>query len=86
MRLLSIVAAFVLALGALSRGWAALRRAWAQPTPEAAAATLLYALVFVLMFLYLGFWVYRADRAAGKVVRTIGLYERILRRREGRVG
>jgi len=84
MRLLSIVGVFVAALWSLSRGWGALRAALIAPAPEAVAWTALYAAVFTLAFIYLGFWVYAADRAAGKVVRTIGIYERVLRRREGR--
>ncbi|MDQ7819395.1 MAG: hypothetical protein QN173_05755 [Armatimonadota bacterium] len=78
MRLLSIAVAFVAALAALSAGWAAVQAAWAAPTPGALARVAGYALVFAAAFLYLGFWVYAADRAAGRVRRRIGLYERFL--------
>lgn len=82
MRTLSIVGSFVVAMWAIGRGWAALRAAWAAPTPGGVAATVLYAAVLAGAFLYLGFWVYAADRAAGKVRRRIALYERLLSRRE----
>lgn len=82
MRTLSIVAALVVAMWAIGRGWAALRAAWAGPTSGAVTAVALYAAVFAAAFLYLGFWVYAADRAAGKVQRRIALYEWVLSRRE----
>lgn len=82
MRLLSIIAAFALALWSLGRGWGTLRAVWAQPSWAAAAVTGLYLIVFLAAFGYLGFWLYAADRAAGKVARTIGIYERVLRRRD----
>lgn len=63
----------------LSAGWAALRGTWQTPTAAGLIQTLLYAAVFVASFLYLGFWVYAWDRAAGRVKRQIGLYERFLR-------
>ncbi len=78
MRLLTIAAAFVAALVSLQAGWAALRAAWAVPTAGALGRVLVYAAVFAAAFLYLGFWVYAADRAAGRVRRRIGLYERFL--------
>lgn len=75
MRTLSIVAALVVALWAVGRGWTALGAG-------ALAAAALYGVVFAAAFLYLGFWMYAADRAAGKVRRRIGLYERWLSHRE----
>jgi hypothetical protein len=82
MRLLSIVAAFVVAMWAVGAGWASLRAAWAQPSPEGVLRTASYAVVLLAAFLYLGFWVYAADRGAGKVHRRIAIYERILKRRD----
>lgn len=82
MKLLSIAAAFILAMWAIGAGWASLRAVWDAPSAAGAGDTALYAAVFLAAFVYLGFWVYAADRAAGKVQRTIGLYERILRRRD----
>jgi hypothetical protein len=79
MRVLSMGAAFVVALVSLSGGWAALQAAWAAPTAAALGRVVAYTVVFAAAFLYLGFWVYAADRAAGKVRRRIGLYERFLR-------
>lgn len=73
--------AFILAMWAISEGWAALRALWASPTAAGGAAVAAYAAVFLAAFVYLAFWVYAADRAAGKVRRPIGLYERILNRR-----
>ena len=49
------------------------------PTPAGLMHTLLYTAVFAGSFLYLGFWVYAWDRAAGRVKRRIGLYEWFLR-------
>jgi hypothetical protein len=37
--------------------------------------------VFVVSFLYLGFWVYAWDRSAGRVKREIAFYERFLQRK-----
>lgn len=81
MRLLSMVGAFALAMWAIGDGWAALRAAWVAPSAAAAAAVAGYAAVLLAALTYLGFWVYAADRAAGRVRRPIGLYERILTRR-----
>lgn len=71
---------FAVAIWAISAGWAALRSTWAAPSTAGLAATLGYVAVFAAAFLYLGFWLYAADRAAGRVRRQIGLYERFLRR------
>jgi len=75
---------FAAAIWAIGDGWAALREAWAAPTGRHVAAVLGYLAVFVAAFIYLGFGVYAADRAAGKVRRRIGLYERLLATRAGR--
>lgn len=77
----AFLAAFLVALVSMSAGWAALRDTWQAPTAAGLAQSLAYAAVFVASFLYLGFWVYAWDRAAGRVKRTIGLYERFLRNR-----
>lgn len=77
-----MVVAFVVAMWAVGTGWAALRATWAQPSPEGVLRTASYAVVFLAAFLYVGFWVYAADRVAGKVHRRIAIYERILKRRD----
>lgn len=82
MKVLSIVAAFVVAMWAVGAGWAALRLTWAQPSPEGVLRTASYTVIVAAALLYLGFWVYAADRAAGKVQRRIDMYERILNRRD----
>lgn len=82
MRLLSVIGALIVALWAVGAGWAAIRAAWAAPGAGALAAVAAYAAIFLAAFLYLGFWIYAADRAAGKVQRRIALYERWLSRRE----
>lgn len=82
MRVLSIVAVFVVAMWAVGAGWASARAVWAQPSAEGVLRTASYVVVFLAAFLYLGFWVYAADRTAGKVHRRIAIYERILKRRD----
>jgi hypothetical protein len=76
--------AFAAAIWAIGNGWTALREAWGAPTGSHVAAVLGYLAVFLAAFAYLGFGVYAADRAAGKIRRPIGLYERLLARRPGR--
>ncbi len=76
---IAFVVVFLVAMWALAAGWAALRQTWQAPTPAGLGQALLYAAVFAASFLYLGFWVYAWDRAAGRVRRRIGLYERFLR-------
>jgi len=73
--------AFGAAIWAIGEGWAALVGTWARPSWIGIAAVLGYLLVFLVAFLYIGFGIYVADRAAGKVRRRIGLYERILAKR-----
>ncbi len=82
MKQLGFLAVFFIALWSLSAGWGALRATWRSPDAAGFIETLAYAAVFAASFLYLGFWVYAWDRAAGRVKRTIGLYERILRSKE----
>jgi hypothetical protein len=72
------LAAFLVAMVSLAAGWAALRAAWQTPTVAGWLQTVTYAAVFTVSFLYLGFWLYVWDRAAGRVKRHIGLYERFL--------
>ena len=79
MKALAFVAVFLVAMWALAAGWAALRQTWQMPTPAGLMHTLLYTAVFAGSSLYLGFWVYAWDRAAGRVKRRIGLYEWFLR-------
>ena len=78
MKHLGFFAVFLVAMWSLSAGWTALRGTWQTPTAAGLGQTVLYAAVFAASFLYLGFWVYAWDRAAGRVKRTIGLYERFL--------
>ena len=84
MRPFVFLIAFAAAIWAIGGGWTALRETWSAPTGPHLAALLGYLAVFVAAFVYLGFGVYAADRAAGKVRRPIGLYERLLARRPGR--
>lgn len=66
---------------AINGGWVALRALWAHPSTAGLAMTAGYAIVFGGAFFILGFWIYRADRAAGKVRHPIGLYERFMLKR-----
>jgi hypothetical protein len=84
MRPFVFLIAFAAAMWAVGDGWAALRAAWAAPSGPHLAAVVGYLAVFAAAFIYLGFGVYAADRAAGKVRRPIGLYERLLARTPGR--
>ena len=81
MRPFLFLIAFGAAVWAIGEGWAALRQTWAAPTWVGLAAVAWYLTVFFAAFLYLGFGIYAAERAAGKVRRRIRLYERILARR-----
>lgn len=86
MRPFLFLIAFGAAIWAIGEGWAALLAAWPAPTWPGVAAVLGYLVVFLIAFLYLGFGVYAADRAAGKVRTRIGVYERILAKRAGEPG
>src|SRR5947209_5458493 len=77
--LIGFVAVFLVAMWTMAAGWTALRQTWQIPTPAGLMHTLAYTAVFVGSFLYLGFWVYAWDRAAGRVRRRIALYEWFLR-------
>lgn len=79
MKTLGFLLAFAIAIWSLSAGWASLRTTWALPTTAGLVWTTVYAALFLTAFLYLGFWLYAADRAAGRVRRRIGLYEWFLR-------
>ncbi len=79
MKLITYLAAFAIAIWSLSKGWASLRQTWPAPDATGIAATLLYAMVFVAAFLYVGYWNYAADKAAGRVRRRFRLYDRFLR-------
>ena len=83
MRPFLFLIAFGAAIWAIEDGWAALLGTWARPTWGGAVSVLSYLAVFLAAFLYLGFGVYAAERAAGKVRTRIGLYERLLARRAG---
>lgn len=79
MRAFGYLVAFAVAIWSLSAGYASLRETWQAPQPAGIITTLLYASLFVAAFLYLGYWSYAAERAAGRVRRRIGLYEWFLR-------
>jgi hypothetical protein len=81
MRPFFFLIAFGAAIWAIGDGWAALRETWTAPTWTGVASVLAYLAVFVAAFLYVGFTVYAADRAAGRVRRPIRLYEGILAKR-----
>ncbi len=80
-RVVGFLGAFAVAIWSLSTGWAALQATWAVPTPTGAFTALAYFALFVVSILFLGFWQYAADRAAGRVQRRIGVYEWVLRRK-----
>ncbi len=79
MKVVGFVVAFAIAIWSLATGWAVFRATWGAPSAAGYAATLGYGAVFLVSFLSVGFWLYTADRAAGRVQRRIGLYEWILR-------
>ncbi|HEV8353414.1 MAG TPA: hypothetical protein VGR24_04370 [bacterium] len=79
LRLAGFLGAFAAAIWALNAGWTSFRSTWETPSPGGWALTLGYLAVFLAAFLYVGFQQYAADRAAGRVRRRIGLYERLLR-------
>ncbi len=74
------LAAFAVAIWSLAAAWATFRATWEAPSSAGVAATVAYFAVFLGSFLLLGFWLYAADRAAGRIQRRIGLYERFLHR------
>jgi hypothetical protein len=76
---LAFLGAFAVAMVSLAAGWGALQEAWQAPTVAGWLYTLCFLAAFAVSFMYLGFWVYAWDRAAGRVKRQIGLYERFLR-------
>ena len=77
----AFLASFGVAMVSLAAGWGALQVAWQTPTLAAFLYTMGFTVVFVVSFLYLGFWVYAWDRAAGRVKREIAFYERFLQRK-----
>jgi hypothetical protein len=77
----AFLASFGVAMVSLAAAWGALQVAWQTPTLAACLYTLGFTVVFVVSFLYLGFWVYAWDRAAGRVKREIAFYERFLQRK-----
>lgn len=79
MKTLGFVLAFGVAIWSLSSGWAAFRSTWDVPSSAGLVSTLGYTVLLLAALLYLGFWLYAADRTAGRVRRRIGLYEWFLR-------
>ncbi len=80
-KVVGFLGGFAVAIWSLATGWAALQTTWAIPSTTGALATLGYFALFVASILFLGFWLYAADRAAGRVQRRIGVYEWVLRRK-----
>lgn len=78
--LVGYVVAFAAAIWALHAGWVRLRAVWESPTPAGWTAIVGYVVVFLASFLYLGYWQYAADRAAGRVRRPLAIYEWFLGR------
>jgi hypothetical protein len=72
---------FVVAIWSLATGWAALQTEWAVPTTVGLLTTIVYFAIFAGTLAILGFWLYVADRAAGRIQRRISLYEWWLQRR-----
>lgn len=70
--------AATLALSEFLAAW----RAWrAAPSPDHAAAVVLFGAVLVAAVGWLGFLLYEVDRAAGRIRHEIRLYEWIIARR-----
>lgn len=77
----AFLGAFLVAILSLAAGWGAVQFAWQTSSLGAWLYAVGFAVVFAASFLYLGFWIYAWDRAAGRVKRQIGLYERFLGRK-----
>jgi hypothetical protein len=80
MRRLAFLGAFVVAMIALRQVFRTYGEALGAPGAGAWLAAAGWTALLVAAFLYAGFLLYAADRAAGKLQRRIGLYERFLRR------
>ncbi|HEY3248056.1 MAG TPA: hypothetical protein VGK88_07190 [bacterium] len=78
-RLAGYLAAFAAAIWALQAGWTQFRNTYQAPNVTGWILTAGYAALFAAAVLYLGFWLYAQDRAAGRVRKRIGLYEMFLR-------
>jgi hypothetical protein len=77
-----LMIAATLALSEFLAAW----RAWrAAPSPEHAAAVVLFGAVLLTAMGWLGFVLYEVDRAAGRIRREIRLYEWIIARRSAAV-
>jgi hypothetical protein len=79
-RTLASLSAFAVAVYTFSGLWGALRGAWEGHPTLPPGPFLAYVAAFVACLGYLAFVVYAADRAAGKVRRRIGPFERLLDR------
>lgn len=80
MRTLLSWVAFVVAIYTFSGLWGAVRGAWEGRPAVPPSAFLGLVATFLLSLGYVAFVVYAADRAAGKVRRPIGFFDRILDR------
>jgi hypothetical protein len=72
------VVSFAVAVVALRQIFRAYGEALAAQTPAAWLAALGWTALLLGAFVYAGFLIYAADRAAGKLRRRLGLYERFL--------
>lgn len=79
-RTLPSLAAFAVAVYSFSALWGAARGAWEGRPTLPPGPFLIYAAAFVGSLLYLAFVLYAADRAAGRVRRRIGAFDRLLDR------
>jgi len=79
-KVVGFLGGLTVAIWSLATGWSALQATWALPTTTSVLTTLAYLALFAGSILFLGFWLYAADRAAGRVQRQIRVYEWVLRR------
>lgn len=79
-RSLPSLAAFAVAVYTFSALWGAARSAWEGHPTLPPTAFLAYVAAFVASLGYLAFILYAAERAAGRVRRRIGAFDRLLDR------
>ncbi|MBI4280156.1 MAG: hypothetical protein HY660_17020 [Armatimonadetes bacterium] len=85
MRRIVFFGMFAVAIWALAELWALAGPVWEQRSGGPWPAALGYAALLVGSFLYLGFLLYEADRAAGRVKRPIALYDRWIAAKQRRI-
>ncbi len=79
-RTVTSLAAFAVAVYTFSGLWGAARSAWDGHPTLPPGPFLVYVAAFVVCLGYLAFILYAADRAAGRVRRRIGAFDRLLDR------